>query len=104
LTSRGIENLSKVFRKSLSTHSNIIWIDVKGTFQQHDGARSFSIIQKVFYDRHGIYAEKVVPKDLFKKTFAPESVRWMKNRKTKTKTKIGTESRTIAEFLNEEKI
>jgi hypothetical protein len=106
LTDTGLKLLTQTFKKSICTAENphIMWVDTKGEFARNDGNRSFSIIQKVFYDTHKIYAEKVIPKKLFEKTFAPESVRWMKSRKLPTKTKIGTKTVTITEFLKEIKV
>jgi len=99
----GLPILTEIFKKSIRTAENphIVWVDTKGKFSRNDGNRSFSIIQKIFYDVHNIYVEKVVPEKLFEKTFSPESVRWMKSRKLPTKTKIGTTTRTVAEFLKE---
>ena len=54
-------------------------IDVKGTFQRFDGARSFSINQKWVFDKHGVYVNKVVPQKFFKKTWVPAAVAFGKN-------------------------
>lgn len=51
-------------------------IDVKGTFQQHDGSRSFSINQKWVYEKYGIYVNKLIPKKFFKITWVPEKCRY----------------------------
>lgn len=51
-----------------------IMIDVKGSFNKYGGDREFSINQKWVHDKHGIYVNKVVTKDLFKKTFVPTEV------------------------------
>lgn len=51
-------------------------IDVKGTFQKHDGSRSFSINQKWVYDKHGVYVNKLIPKKFFKLTWVPEKCRF----------------------------
>lgn len=51
-------------------------IDVKGSFQLHDGSRSFSMNQKWMYDKYGIYVNKVIPKKFFSKTWVPEKCRF----------------------------
>jgi hypothetical protein len=67
----------------LSTHSfkNEFIIDIKGSFQLHDGARSFSINQKWMFDRHHIYINKVVPEKFFKLTWIPEKCRFSPKKK-----------------------
>ncbi len=47
------------------------WIDVKGNFSIHNDARYFSVMQKWMYCKFDIYINKVIPQDLFKKTFVP---------------------------------
>lgn len=47
-----------------------IWIDVKGTWMH--GADSFSINQKLVFDKHGIYISKFVPKQVFQKLGVPK--------------------------------
>jgi hypothetical protein len=65
-----IDNICKL----LSTHDDQkeIVIDVKGTFQKHDGSRSFSINQKWMYDKYQIYINKLIPEKFFKLTWVPE--------------------------------
>ena len=53
-------------------------IDVKGTFQKHDGSRSFSINQKWVYSRHRVYVNKLIPKKFFGLTWVPETCRFTK--------------------------
>lgn len=100
---RGLSVLRDVFKKSILTSKGnpVLWFDTKGTFSRQDDGRHFSLLQKLFYDKHGIWVERVVPKKLFPKAFAPEGVRWMKARKKPTKTKMGLQSKTIDEFLKE---
>jgi hypothetical protein len=50
-------------------------IDVKGGFQQFHDSKVFSMNQKWMHEKHGIYVEKIVPEDFFKKTFCPEGAR-----------------------------
>jgi len=54
-------------------------IDVKGTFQMFDGARSFSINQKWVYDKLGVFVNKVVPVKFFKKTWVPRDAAFGKS-------------------------
>lgn len=49
-----------------------VYVDVKGTFMSNDGGRSFSINQKWVYQLTGIYVQKIVPKDFFKKAGCPK--------------------------------
>lgn len=104
---RGLDVFHTVFKKSILTKpkespKGVLFFDTKGEFdrQQGDG-RFFSLVQKLTYEKTGIWVEKIIPKKLFQKTFAPETVRWMKNRKTLTKTKLGTQSKSIEEFNKE---
>lgn len=103
LSDVGIGVFEGIFKKALSTAKDphVLWTDVKGGFSRTDDGRHFSLLQKLFFHVHGIYVEKVIPKKLFQKTFAPELVRWMKSRKTPTMTKIGTLTKTIEQFLEE---
>ena len=106
-TDRGFEVFSSVFKKSILTKSKdspkgVLFFDTKGEFDRRQGdGRFFSLIQKLTYEKTGIWVEKIIPKKLFQKTFAPEAVRWMKNRKSPTKTKIGTQTKSIEEFNKE---
>lgn len=47
------------------------YIDVKGGFMSNGSGRSFSINQKWIYQLTGIYIQKVVPKDFFRKCGCP---------------------------------
>lgn len=59
---------------------NEFWIDVKGTFNQNDAHRRFSIDQKLVYDKYGIFINKVIPAYFFKHTWVPLACAFMKNR------------------------
>ncbi len=52
------------------------YIDVKGSFGQHGDAVKFPLLQKMMFSTHGIYVQKVVPKQLFEKTFVPERYKY----------------------------
>lgn len=56
----------KISKNMVSGKKIIIYIDIKGTFQPNGGARTFSINQKLVFEKYGIYVQKVVPKDMFK--------------------------------------
>jgi len=47
-------------------------VDVKGTFNQNDAWRRFSIAQKWVYQKYQIYIQKVIPIKLFKASFTPK--------------------------------
>ncbi len=68
------ELLSKYFKISeqmIQNDSIILYLDIKGTFQKNGGARTFSINQKLVYEKYGVYVQKVVPQDLFKELGIP---------------------------------
>lgn len=71
----------KIDKSMLDNDILTIYIDVKGTFQRNGGDRSFSINQKIVYDKFGIYVQKVVPQDLFKTLGIP--IRCLKGYKGK---------------------
>lgn len=93
MTDKGAELLYSYFKASLwYGDGKIIHIDVKGTYNPYQNdQRYFSIVQKAMFHVHGIWVPKVIPfyttgkknpktpKGLFVETFAPESLRWMKN-------------------------
>jgi hypothetical protein len=73
------------------------FVDVKGSFQQNDGARSFSINQKWVYDKYGVYINKVIPEKFFNLTFVPDNVKIGKSGKL---LKRYSQCPTITQFLN----
>ncbi len=48
------------------------WIDIKGNWMEIGLEKYFSVIQKLCLFRCGIYANKIIPQDLFKKTYVPK--------------------------------
>lgn len=66
---------------SLHGYNNEFVIDVKGTFQQNDGSRSFSINQKWMFNRYHIYVNKVIPEKFFQLTWVPEKCKLSPKRK-----------------------
>lgn len=53
-------------------YKNNIVIDVKPSFSKHGDAKQFSIIRKLMMQIHNIYIHKIIPEELFKKTWLPE--------------------------------
>jgi hypothetical protein len=72
-------------------------VDVKGTFNQNDAWRRFSIEQKWVWDKYQIYVQKIIPQKLFKDTFTPS--RYLLTDKSGKPRKINWEIRTLAEFI-----
>jgi len=95
---------NKISNLFVGTHrldTNIIYIDIKGSWNRHDGSRSFSINQKWVMEKYNIYVEKIIPNELFKKTWVPKSCRL--TLKTKKKIKKYALLKTVEEFLNHDK-
>ena len=63
----------KLTKSDLDKNSVNIFIDVKGTFAQHDGGRSFSLNQKWVWMIHKKYIYKLVPKNVFAKLGCPKA-------------------------------
>jgi len=109
LTEHGIEMLEgSLYTIMTDGLHGRIWIDTKGGFNPE--ASYFSLVQKSMYSRHSLWVEKIVPyaaklkKSLFKQTFAPRELRWMKKRKLPTLTAIGKACLPVEAFLLEERI
>lgn len=47
------------------------YIDIKGSFSQHNDAVKFSIMQKIIYHQKGIYINKIVPEKFFLNSWLP---------------------------------
>jgi hypothetical protein len=107
LTSEGARLFSKIFEKSLHTSGTYlsvdpIYVDTKGSNNgRHDEKALFSIKQKIFYETHGIWAEKIIPDKLFKATFSPDSVRHKKNGQINA---VGKRTRSIEQFVQDNKL
>jgi hypothetical protein len=69
---RGFKILADSVRTDPDTGRPVadVWIDVKGTWMH--GAESFSINQKMVFDKHGVYINKTVPKEMFAKLGVPK--------------------------------
>lgn len=47
-------------------------IDVKGAFGKHGDAVKFPVLQKIVFHTQNVFVQKIVPTELFKKTFTPD--------------------------------
>lgn len=105
LTTKGVMLFSHVLRVPIHCqlgHFDIIYVDVKGKYNFYGGDhRAFFLKQRMMYERHNIFVPKIEPNSFFRKTFAPESMRWMKNRKVPTLTQLGTKAPSSREFVKE---
>lgn len=85
-------------------------VDVKGSYSQNDAYRRFSIDQKLVWDKHKIYVQKIIPvpavsksgkvtpaNALFHQTFTPFNYRFTD--KKGDKRKIRYNLKTLQEFL-----
>lgn len=59
-----------------SDGSLVSYIDVKGGFNRFGGDRTFSINQKMMYDKYHIYVQKTTLEDLFSKLGIPNEARY----------------------------
>lgn len=66
----------------------IVIADVKGTYagRNNNSAITFPIIQKWLCDKQNIYVNKVVPAHLFRKTWCPKQVAFVRGGATRSKT------------------
>lgn len=72
-------------------------VDVKGTFNQNDAYRRFSIDQKWVYQRYGLYVQKIIPVHLFKNTFTPK--RYLFTDKSMKPRKLNYKPLTLNQYL-----
>lgn len=81
------ELLSKYFKISnemIQDEVITLYLDIKGTFQKNGGARTFSINQKLVFEKYGVYVQKTVPQDLFAVLGVPvRCLRGYKGKKSK---------------------
>ena len=74
------EKISEYFKiplNALDANGNaFVFIDVKGGFNRFGGDRTFSINQKLLWDKHKIFVQKVVPFDMFKKLGMPDAAKY----------------------------
>lgn len=84
------------FLLSEFTLDNDWWVDVKGGFNRHGGDRIFPINQKLMWEKHRILVEKIVPQELFKKTFTP--IKYLKTDISNKDRKIGWKIQLLKEL------
>lgn len=59
--------------KLLKSQHGICCIDTKGSFDiHHDSLVKFPLLQKIVWDKTGIYVNKLIPEKFFLTTFAPK--------------------------------
>lgn len=72
------EKLSEYFKipiEAIDANGNaVVYIDVKGGFMRNNSGRSFSINQKLVYEKYKIFVQKLIPEDLFKKLGCPKEL------------------------------
>jgi hypothetical protein len=99
LVNGNIENID-----SSIYHIKII-VDIKSAFGNKSGMNSsavtFPIKQKILFELQGIFVNKIIVSKWFENTWCPLKLKYMKNRKVPTLTKLGTGSRSIQEVLYE---
>jgi len=72
-------------RNDLITPETGFYIEVKSlTYSKYNNHREFAINQKWMWEKHHVYVNRVDPRKLFRKTFCPVSLYFMKNRKDLT--------------------
>jgi hypothetical protein len=77
-----------------------VYIDVKGSYNQHNSSNTiFSIVQKLLYNKRNIYCYKIVPQELFEKTFTPMA--YVKTKTGKDR-KLKWNVKTVTQYLNNE--
>lgn len=91
------EKLSEYFKipiEAIDANGNVVvFVDVKGGFMMHGSDRTFSIHQKMVWDKYKTYIQKIVPEDLFKKLGAPEAAKYtIKTKKPTAKYAVGSKS------------
>lgn len=91
-----IEKLTGWYR---SPDAGMYLIDVKGNFDRNKSIRIFSIDQKLLWNVHGVYVNKVVPKQFFPKTFVPWDCAWIKGRKKPTRCKPYADAKFIRQVI-----
>lgn len=72
------KNLPSCLR-DLKISGNDCWIDIKPSFLRFHDGKSFSILQKWIYQRHGIYINKVNVNHVFKNSFVPKEIAFCLN-------------------------
>lgn len=91
------EEYKKLFNNVLIGKDDTIFhIDVKGSFQNYDGKRSFSINRKWVWDKYKVYINEVTLHKFFKLTWVPKGAIFTP--RTNKKRKIYQECKKIQEI------
>ena len=77
--------------------NNLCFTDIKGTWSNRGSLQEFSINKKLMFDRFNIYINKIIPADIFKKTFCPEYARFSLIKKKERDKYL--KYKTISEYL-----
>ena len=73
-------------------------VDVKGTFNQNDAWRRFSVDQKWVWQKYNIYVQKIIPIKLFKNTFTP--IRYLQTDKSNKARKLNYKPISLFDYIN----
>lgn len=84
-------NAPQEVQRYLPSHlGDVLIIEVKGTYSlKHKSDQTFPILRKWLFYHSGMFVNKVVPKNFFKKTWCPQSLRLTEVKKDICKTWIG---------------
>lgn len=75
-TDKLFELFPKLEKYLIKSFDNKCYIDIKGMFNKNGGDRTFSINQKLLYNKYQIYVNKVIPNKLFINSFLPEKEKY----------------------------
>jgi hypothetical protein len=68
------ERFYTIFPGLFLCNDESVLVDIKGTFGRNNDTRVFSINQKWVLKEYGLYVNKVIPEELFLKTFVPDQI------------------------------
>lgn len=82
-----LSNYFKIPIEALDNNGNAtVFIDVKSQFNRFGGDRTFSIHQKMVWDKYKIFVQKVIPEEMFVKLGMPAEAKYtIKTKKPTTK-------------------
>lgn len=91
--------------------SRTTWVEVKPTFDMHGKISKFSVLQKILWTFKELFVDLIIPTDLFKETWMPDSIaddfKYKKSPTGKNKGKKGPGDwktdyipKTLKQFLN----
>lgn len=74
------------------------FIDTKGVFNmRHSDIAIFNLKRSLLMEKHGVHVQKVIPVNMFKRTFTPE--RFLKCDKINKKRRINYKVRSLEQFI-----